>query len=318
MVYNEQFIAYGNRSAFDADLAKGKIKETSIVFIEDTKQIWTQGTLYSCSFTEDEKIKLDKLDTWSVTVATKKELADKADIDDLSNIVGEEIIGGPVLEEVENLTREELKKDLFIDMWTQCYDCQYDATKGAKPFTCNGLDLSYEDAIKVYNAPRLTYNSVAGFVNLTRNVRTIILGSYSSGGTLPSFANAFRTSSLEVIRVSSDTSTAYVDDAPYAFYGCSSLKRILGTMSFTYGKGDTTNAFKGCVKLTDVSIHALKQNIAFSDSPLLSLSSLQFLVTNAINTNNITVTVHPDAYARITDELFAQAAEKQINFATTT
>ena len=54
MVYNEQFIAYGNRSAFNADLAKGKIKKTSIVFIEDTKQIWTQGTLYSCPFTANE------------------------------------------------------------------------------------------------------------------------------------------------------------------------------------------------------------------------------------------------------------------------
>lgn len=209
------------------------------------------------------------------------------------------------------------KREVFVDLWTQCYDCQYDAAKGDKPFTCNGLDLSYEDAIKVYNAPRLTYNNVAGFVNLTRNVRTIILGSSSSGGALPSFVSAFRTSSLEVIRVSSDTSNAYIDTAQNAFYGCSSLKRILGTMSFTYGKGDTSNAFKGCVKLTDVSIHRLKQSIAFSDSPLLSLSSLQFLVTNAANTSAITVTVHPDAYARITDELFAQAAEKQINFATT-
>lgn len=54
MVYNEQFIAYGNRSAFNADLAKGKIKKTSIVFIEDTKQIWTQGTIYSCPFTAEE------------------------------------------------------------------------------------------------------------------------------------------------------------------------------------------------------------------------------------------------------------------------
>ena len=200
------------------------------------------------------------------------------------------------------------KLKVFVDLWTQCYDCQYDAAKGDKPFTCNGLDLSYEDAIKVYNAPRLTYNKVAGFVNLTRNVRTIILGSYSSGGDLPSFINAFRTSSLEVIRVSSDTATAYIDTAPYAFYACSSLKRILGTMSFTYGKGENTNAFNGCVKLTDVSIHGLKQSIAFSDSPLLSLSSLQFLVTNAANTSAITVTVHPDAYAKLTGDTTNAAA----------
>lgn len=208
---------------------------------------------------------------------------------------------------IKDFAKPDLKQ-VFVDLWTQCYDCQYDATKGDKPFTCNGLDLSYEDAIKVYNAPRLTYNNVAGFINLTGNVRTIILGSYSSGGALPSFISAFRTSSLEVIRVSSDTSTAYIDTAQNAFDGCSSLKRILGTMSFTYGKGDTPNAFKGCVKLTDVSIRALKQSIAFSDSPLLSLSSLQLLVTNAANTSAITVTVHPDAYAKLTGDTTNAAA----------
>nr|WP_303661461.1 hypothetical protein [Bacteroides intestinalis] len=40
MAYNEQFIVYGKKSAFNADLAAGNLKETSIVFIEDTHQIW--------------------------------------------------------------------------------------------------------------------------------------------------------------------------------------------------------------------------------------------------------------------------------------
>ena len=59
---------------------------------------------------------------------------------------------------------EEAKRKLFVDMWTQCYDCQYDATK-EKPFTCNGLDLTLSEAIDVYNAPRLTYNNIPGLAS---------------------------------------------------------------------------------------------------------------------------------------------------------
>ena len=67
----------------------------------------------------------------------------------------------------------------------------------------------------------------------------------------------------------------------------------------------------------------LKDNISFSNSPLLSLESLQYLITNAANTSPITVTVHADVYDKIQDEgqvdwhaLIETAAAKQITFAT--
>lgn len=54
MAYIEQFIVFGKAADFNAALTAGNLKESSIVFIEDTKQIWTQGTLYSCPFTMAE------------------------------------------------------------------------------------------------------------------------------------------------------------------------------------------------------------------------------------------------------------------------
>lgn len=54
MAYTEQFIVFGKAVDFNTALTEGNLKESSIVFIEDTKQIWTQGTLYSCPFTVDE------------------------------------------------------------------------------------------------------------------------------------------------------------------------------------------------------------------------------------------------------------------------
>lgn len=66
MAYTEQFIVFGKKAAFDASFSAGEVKATSIVFIEDTKQIWTQGTLYSCPFTAVEiqeflESKVDKI-----------------------------------------------------------------------------------------------------------------------------------------------------------------------------------------------------------------------------------------------------------------
>ena len=69
--------------------------------------------------------------------------------------------------------------------------------------------------------------------------------------------------------------------------------------------------------LSTLYIKDLKFNIDLANLSALSLDSLQYLVTNSANTDAITVTVHPDAHARLTEELIAQAAEKQITFATT-
>ena len=81
--------------------------------------------------------------------------------------------------------------------------------------------------------------------------------------------------------------------------------------------------FRNCLALVNVNINSINTSISFSNSPLLSLESLQYLITNAANTSAITVTVHADVYAKIQDEsqtewhaLIAAAQEKNITFAT--
>lgn len=75
--------------------------------------------------------------------------------------------------------------------------------------------------------------------------------------------------------------------------------------------------FAGSSKLETVYLCAIKTSFKIIDAPLLSLASIQYMVDNAANTSPITITLHPDAHARLTEELIAQAAEKQITFATT-
>ena len=47
MAINKKLIHFQNKSTFNAQLKAGNLKDTSIVFIKDTQEIWTHGQLYS-------------------------------------------------------------------------------------------------------------------------------------------------------------------------------------------------------------------------------------------------------------------------------
>lgn len=69
--------------------------------------------------------------------------------------------------------------------------------------------------------------------------------------------------------------------------------------------------------LETIYLWNLAHNTNMPSLPALSLASIRFAVENAANTSPITITLHPDAYARVTDELFTLATAKQITIATT-
>lgn len=106
----------------------------------------------------------------------------------------------------------------------------------------------------------------------------------------------------------------------YLFYGCQQLVTIIGGITFE----NTANnlAFISCKSLQDVQFNMLRYNVDLRDSPLLTLESFQYLIENATNTSAITVTVHADVYAKLTDPQQAEwyavntaAQGKQISFA---
>lgn len=107
------------------------------------------------------------------------------------------------------------------------------------------------------------------------------------------------------------------------FAGCYALRKVIGVIDLTYYKSGA-NIFQGCESLEDVQICGLKANLDVSPCPKLSKETISFLVTNASNTSPITITVHADVYAKLTDEsntdwhaLMTSAAAKNITFATT-
>ena len=56
MAINKKLIHFQTKTAFTTELNAGNILDTSIVFIKDTKEIWTHGQLYSCSLTGLEEV----------------------------------------------------------------------------------------------------------------------------------------------------------------------------------------------------------------------------------------------------------------------
>lgn len=108
-----------------------------------------------------------------------------------------------------------------------------------------------------------------------------------------------------------------------AFAGCKRLRKILGfNGSCGSSANPLLNAFASCVSLETAEVRNLWQDVSFADSPLLSKDSVETMVRHRRAKGNydsyhFTITLHPDAYARVTDELFALAAEKNITIAST-
>lgn len=150
-------------------------------------------------------------------------------------------------------------------------------------------------------------------------IRTITV--YCEGATSPvNMAMAFYVASrLETIKITPMSGgKVKAKDMDSVFRYCSALQRVDGVIDVSSAGNTITYSFVGCVKLQEIRIHGIKNPVMFNDCPLLSVESITYMVENAINTAPITITLHPDAYARLTDEIITAATAKQINFATTT
>lgn len=194
-------------------------------------------------------------------------------------------------------------------------------------YELNGLtDITEEQMrnIYIYTSGAINQTDLRGrFCNIP--IRTNLPFKANSGGYSGDaniYAMFATNHTIEIVYIGP---IIYPNRISYAFTQCDKLRKILTVIDLgTYNPASpNTTTFNRCVLLEYVRIRKIKQSISFSDSPLLSLESLQYLITNAANTSAITVTVHADVYAKIQDEtqadwhaLVASAQEKNITFAT--
>ena len=120
------------------------------------------------------------------------------------------------------------------------------------------------------------------------------------------FAYGFNT--LEVVKfVTPGNDGLKPSNVNNTFRFCQSLRLIDGTINLSSITGNI-HLCDVCPALEEIRIKDLKSNIFFADSPLLSLTSIQYMVDNAANTDAITITVHPDVYAKLTGDTTNSAA----------
>lgn len=197
-------------------------------------------------------------------------------------------------------------------------------------YELNGLtDITEEQMKVIYVQTNPTKRvtdlcSVLNASSIRTNFPFLNRGGYKNIDCYAAFANC---TNLEVVAFGArDGDNFFPSRIIYAFINCIKLreiKSVLNVISLESHNNKFLNTFSGCRALEKILILNLKDNISFSDSPLLSLESLQYMITNAANTSPITVTVHADVYAKIQDEsnadwhsLLSAAQEKQITFAT--
>jgi len=210
------------------------------------------------------------------------------------------------------------KEALFIDMWNSAIGDygKYNAETGY--FELNGLtDITYEEALAIYKFG--DYNSM---INLDK-APSYLLGRRPPlekiRTTLPSVTNnnmpyatlQWTPKNLKVIRFgipnrSGAANTVFVANDNIYIYNTpliAILDMITPNKAITIGTKESNYN----QTLKTIYIYHLGYNITIN-SPAISFESLQYMITNAVNSSHITITVHPDVYAKLTGDTTNAAA----------
>ena len=222
------------------------------------------------------------------------------------------------------------KRAVFVDMWNN--RCKYgndehafggylpdEAPDADHPFLLNKIWMTYADAVQTW---MLSHNQ------LGRSSNEGLFGGYGAEAyekyskcktyfpiycgmsySAPSLVRAFKGNRIvETLSFVNGYGVVLGINAELqgAFDGCWNLREILSEIRSPTAFDNYT--FRECRSLTEIRISRLLYNVCFADSPLLSLASFQYLVTNAANTSAITVTVHADVFAKLTGDTTNEAA----------
>ena len=251
-------------------------------------------------------------------------LDSKADRTELSNVYAEEPLTPGNFPDIDTYTREELKKDLFDDMWLSAVgsngsiDHTHSDEKGRNaPYYLNELWLTYEEALDVMQAGVISGDYVAGIYRDNTKMRTH-LPATSLKFDIIGNATFKSCSNIEVINVRG--LTIFSD----TLAGCSRLRK-LRCWAPVGNAQSYSNGFTGCKSLEHVIFDRVyRRSFSLSDSPLISLESMTHILAIAQSGGvAMAITLHPDVFAKLTDEtnaewhsLLALAESKNITFTT--
>ena len=203
---------------------------------------------------------------------------------------------------------EQAKRAMFDDLWRVAAgkwgDIDYSHTDEAgnpTPYMCNEIWMTYEEAVVTYIdsvAARTTRYLDAAFYGsrMRTNLPFLNWTGCEQGYYLQS---AFRGCSIEVANLYSGRDNQNTRILGYTSWIFSSprLREVIGVLEFN-DRVPYWNGFESA--LEEIRIAKLDKDISLQLCSHLSHASLRYMVDNAANTSVITVTVHPDVYAKLT------------------
>lgn len=197
----------------------------------------------------------------------------------------------------------------------------WDNAKGVWLF--NELELTNEEMAEVYTFGNLANsdgdnwrNRLVGYKGKTTIPYNQQIGALYNSNLILNCAFGL-CSNLEILKISK--SPAYPSKMDFAFVNSTKLRKVVTPIYLTYCTSAIDMAV-GTKSLEFIGFYSVKISLSFPDSPNLSVeddgaSALAILVENAKNTGPITVTLHPDAFARVPESLIQKATAKQISIA---
>lgn len=221
------------------------------------------------------------------------------------------------------------KKKVFIDQWKslgKVYNGTLNGSYDAENDKFNlKWDYSNEHAKKYM--PSVTYESA---VAMMQNIRGSVLAydelSVIAPANLPPKGYQFGSGPqfyvqrsevalynqyMEVLILATQANGLFqVFQNPIQLVDLSSLKAVIGvaTTGLSHNPLSFTKGSKAGFPNLEFFRVQIKQSFDVRTSPLLTLDTMQYLVTYAQNPSPITVTVHPDVYAKLTGDTANAAA----------
>ena len=200
------------------------------------------------------------------------------------------------------------KRKVFDDLWISAagadgsngtVDHTHTESGVSKPYYLNEVWMTYEEALVVYNekftrVDALIDRGINGVTNFVPNPNGLAL-SFSS----------FSANNTKVINVGYRRAKQLVSWLNNA----QAVTKILGVIDLYYW--DTSLAsyhYLNCPLLTTINLKNLRYDFNIGNLKRISLSSMQYMVNNSSATSSITVTVHPDVYAKLTGDTTNAAA----------
>lgn len=187
------------------------------------------------------------------------------------------------------------------------FDAQWTAAGGTvitpgKVYECNGGTGDLADAVKALSyfteRPRADLSWLC-FGKSLKLLPTIIVPNTASVNLSRAFTSTYGLDKVVIRSTYTDGSISVGD--MFAAFNSSSVKELDCVLNVSAAKSLST-AFPYS-KIEEIRMKNLKDNISFPHSKNISLTSLQYLVENAANGDKaITVTVHADVFAKLTDE----------------